>query len=80
MKVRKTSVYLSDEDRARLARLAKARGKSHAEIVREGLQALEREAPDRDFALAGMVSVPGTSAREIPEEELLKGFGDDAHR
>ena len=79
--MRKTSVYLSDQDRARLAKLAKARGKSQAEIVREGLQALEREdRPDRNFALAGVVSVPGISAREIPEEELLKGFGDDPHR
>jgi Arc/MetJ-type ribon-helix-helix transcriptional regulator len=79
--MRKTSVYLSDEDRARLARLAKARGRSQAEVMREALQALEREArPDRNFALAGIVSVPGISAREIPEEELLKGFGDDAHR
>jgi len=78
--MRKTSVYLSEEDRARLARLAKARGKSNAEIVREGLQALERETPDRNFAMAGIVSVPGVSARDIPEEELLKGFGDDSRR
>jgi hypothetical protein len=79
--MRKTSVYLSEQDRARLARLARARGKSHAEIVREGLEALEREGrQDRSFALAGAVSVPGISAREIPEEELLRGFGDDAHR
>ena len=79
--MRKTSVYLSEEDRARLSRLAKARGKSNAEIVREGLQALERETPpDRDFAMAGIVSVPGISVREIPEEELLKGFGDDSYR
>jgi hypothetical protein len=79
--MRKTSVYLSEHDRARLARLAKARGKSHAEIFREGLEALEREErPDRNFVLAGAVSVPGVSAREIPEEELLRGFGDDAHR
>ena len=32
------------------------------------------------FAMAGAVSVPGISAREIPDEELLKGFGDDSHR
>ena len=81
MSMRKTSVYLDDEDRARLARLAKVRGKTQAEIFREGLQALEREGrPDRDFAMAGAVSVPGISAREMPDEELLKGFGDDSHR
>jgi hypothetical protein len=79
--MRKTSVYLSDEDRARLARLAKARGRSQAEIMREALTVLEgTQRPDRKFAMAGIVSVPGVSAREIPEEELLKGFGDDAHR
>jgi predicted transcriptional regulator len=79
--MRKTSLYLSDEDRARLARLAKTLGRSQAEIVREGLRALERVTPpDRRFALAGIVSGHGISVREIPEEELLKGFGDDLHR
>ena len=63
-----------------MARLAKGRGKSKAEIVRESLRALEREdRPDRNFALAGVVSISGVSAREIPEEELLRGFGDDPH-
>ena len=78
--MRKTSVYLSEEDRARLARLAKARGKSNAEIVREGLQALERETPDRNFAMAGIVSMPGVNTRDIPKKELLKRFDGGSRR
>jgi hypothetical protein len=79
--MRKTSVYLSEQDRARLARLAKVRGKSHAEIVREGLYALEREQrPDRNFAMAGVVEGDGTNISEIPEEDLLQGFGNDSYR
>jgi predicted transcriptional regulator len=79
--MRKTSVYLSDEDRARLARLAKARSKSHAEVLREALIVLERsQRPDRKFAMAGAVEGDGTDISKIPEEELLRGFGDDSHR
>ena len=79
--MRKTSVYLSDEDRARLARLAKARGRSQAEIMREALTVLEgTQRPERKFAMAGVVAGDGTDISEIPEEELLKGFGDDSHR
>jgi hypothetical protein len=79
--MRKTSVYLSDEDRARLARLATTLGRSQAEIVREGLRAMERATPPgRQFATVGIVSGDGTAISEIPEEELLKGFGDDSRR
>lgn len=79
--MRKTSVYLSEEDRARLARLARARGRTQAEVLREALDAFERaERPDRNFALTGAVSIRGVSARDLSEEELLGGFGDDTDR
>jgi bifunctional DNA-binding transcriptional regulator/antitoxin component of YhaV-PrlF toxin-antitoxin module len=34
--------------------------------------------PDRHFALAGSGRGDGTSIADIPEEELLKGFGEDS--
>ena len=81
VRMRKTSVYLSEEDLARLARLARARGRSRAEVIPEGRAALERaEEPGRSFELAGVVSGDGTDISSIPEEELLRGFGDDPDR
>lgn len=77
--VRKTSVYL-DEDRAsRLARLAREQGRSQAEVLREAIDAYE-PAPsrDRDFALAAGFTRIDKDQRpisQIPERELLQGFG-----
>lgn len=34
--------------------------------------------PDRNFALAGCADGPGGSVADIPEEELLEGFGEDS--
>jgi predicted DNA-binding protein len=77
--MRKTSVYLDDELASRLARLAKQQGRSQAEIVRDAIARYEPEpAEDRDFALAaGFERIDGdrTSIAEIPEDELLEGFG-----
>jgi predicted transcriptional regulator len=74
--VRKTSIYLDDDDRERLRRLAAEEGRSQAEIVRSALSAYEqaRTAP-RDFALEGAWAGDGSSVADIPEDELLAGFG-----
>lgn len=34
--------------------------------------------PDRDFAFLGAGRGDGTSVADIPEEELMKGFGEDS--
>ena len=34
------------------------------------------EPPDRDFLCAAIAEGPGGSIADIPEEELLKGFGE----
>jgi predicted DNA-binding protein len=77
--VRKTSVYLEDEQAARLARLARQEGRSQAEILREAVDSYQPPASrDRDFALAaGFPRVDGDqrAISQIPEEELLEGFG-----
>jgi predicted transcriptional regulator len=75
--MRKTSVYLSDELGARLARLAEEEGRSQAEVLRAAIAAYHpRPGIDRDFALDGCVTGDGTSVADIDEDELLRGFGE----
>jgi predicted transcriptional regulator len=74
--VKKTSVYLDDSDVERLSRLAAAEGRSQAEVIRSALAAYEtaRTAP-RDLALDGTWEGDGSSVADVPEEDLLAGFG-----
>jgi hypothetical protein len=77
--MRKTSVYLDDEQAARLARLARQEGRSQAEILREAVAAYEPPgARDREFEVAVGFSRIDRDSRpisQIPDEELLQGFG-----
>lgn len=78
--MRKTSIYLDEEQAERLARLARAEGRPQAEIVREAISSY-RSAPkrDRSFALAGNFERIDTDSRPIsaiPEDELMRGFGE----
>jgi hypothetical protein len=74
--MKKTSLYLDDVDVDRLRRLAEREGRSQAEVMRLALAAYEAHTePDRNFALRGSWKGDGTSVADIPEEELLKGFG-----
>jgi predicted transcriptional regulator len=74
--VKKTSVYLDEADVERLRRIAAEEGRSQAEIVRAALSAYEqaRSAP-RAFVLEGSWAGDGSSVADVPEEELLAGFG-----
>jgi hypothetical protein len=75
--MRKTSVYLDDEQSQRLARLAREEGRSQAEILREAVATYQpKPSRDRSFALAGSGHGDGSSIADVPEEELLKGFGE----
>ncbi len=80
--MRKTSVYLDDGQAERLARLARAEGRPQAEIVREAIAEYEpRRRGDRNFALAGQFKRIDADPRpisEIPDEELMRGFGEDS--
>jgi len=77
--MRKTSVYLDDQQAERLARLARQEGRSQAEILREAVASYQPVASqDRRFALAaGFPRIDGDSRpiSQIPERELLEGFG-----
>jgi predicted transcriptional regulator len=77
--VRKTSVYLDDELAGRLARLARELGRSQAEVLRDAIATYEpRSSVDRTFALASgfeRIDDDQRAISEIPEPELLDGFG-----
>lgn len=74
--MKKTSLYLHAADAERLRRLASREGRSQAEIMRMAIAAYEgRLQRDRNLALTGAWNGDGTSVADIPEPELLKGFG-----
>ena len=71
----KTSVYLDEADKRRLAALAMASGTSEAELLRRGvrlvLEAAERPAP----RVALGASTDGGRARDVDEHLAETGFG-----
>lgn len=77
--VRKTSVYLDDAQSERLVRLAHEEGRSQADIVRDAIASYEpAPARDREFELADgfpRIDRDPRPISEIPERELLEGFG-----
>jgi len=76
--MRKTSVYPDDEQAERLALLARQEERSQAEILRQAVAAYQ-PTPPRSFALAaGFDRIDDDDPRpisQIPEDELLDGFG-----
>lgn len=88
--MKKTSVYLSDEDRERLARLAEREGKSQALVLRQALALYDQRRPDRDFEI--LKPSFGEGAEPLPHFETfdefqdwvdnvaMKGFGEDSLR
>lgn len=76
-RMKKTSVYLTEAEVHRLQWLAEREGTSQAEVIRRAIALYEpQRAPDRNFLLARSFDGPGGSIADIPEEELLEGFGE----
>lgn len=74
--VRKSSVYLTEQQARRLAHLARAEGRPQAEVLRDAIGSYRpRSNHDRDFALDGCVTGRGDSVADVDEDELLRGFG-----
>jgi hypothetical protein len=72
----KTSVYLTSEETALLATLAKREGTSQAEVIRRAIHRYQTTATgDRRFALAGSASGPGGSVADLSDDELFADFG-----
>lgn len=75
--MRKTSVYLDEDQAQRLASLARQEGRSQAEILREAVATYQpKPSQDRNFALAGSGHGDGSSIADVPEDDLLTGFGE----
>jgi predicted DNA-binding protein len=72
-------VYLSERESRRLVELAREEGRSQAEIIRQAITAyVPGSKGDGDFALAAGFARRDHDPRpisEIPEDELLDGFG-----
>lgn len=72
--MKKTSVYLSEEDRQRLARLADQKGESQAWVLREALLAYDAGQPDKNFAIFDMWK--DTPPGAIPHFDDPQEFND----
>jgi hypothetical protein len=76
--MKKSSVYLSDSEVARLTWLAEREGRSQSEVLRAAIRAYTPQAaPDGEFALFDSGESPGILWDELDERELLAGFGDE---
>jgi ribbon-helix-helix CopG family protein len=77
--MRKTSIYLDEDEAQRVADFARREGRSQADVIRAAISAYVPEAPpDREFALFGFsdrIDADPRPISEIPEDELLEGFG-----
>ena len=73
----KTTVYLDSDDYRRLKALARAQGRSAAELVREAvsLYARANEAPPRPQSIGAGRS--GDGGISVYAEELLDGMGEE---
>lgn len=76
--MKRTTVYLTDEEVEGLRRTAAATGRSRAELIREGVQRVISEAPPRRFHSMGKGRGPSERPRRWDPDELYrKVFGQD---
>ena len=75
--MRKTSVYLDEEHSERLKRVADLQQRSQSQVLRDAIsEYADKVAQSREFACAAIADGPGDSVADVPEEQLLKGFGE----
>jgi hypothetical protein len=70
----KTTVYLTTRQRRALARAARASGRSEAELIREGIDAVTERHRVAEPTLPLFDSGTGDLAERV--DELLHGFGE----
>jgi len=73
--VRKTSVYLTDEEAEGLRALAAASGRSQADLIREGIRRVLSRKPRRVFHSMGIAASGGGEPRRWDAEELAARRG-----
>lgn len=72
-----TTVTIEEETASRLDRIAETEGRSQADVLRDAiLLYADRHPADREFALFGVAESADGRVADLPEEELLKGFGE----
>ncbi len=72
--MQKTTVYLPEDLRAELDRMAAETGRSEADLIREGIRlAVERHTPETPRS--GIFASGDTRLSERVDELLEKGFG-----
>ena len=74
--MKKSSLYLSEEQVAKLRRISAAERRSQAEVIRAAIDAYPDVSAGRSFRAFAVGPGEGDAIAEIPEEELLEGFGD----
>jgi hypothetical protein len=72
----KTSVYLPEDLKYALARVAAGRGQSEAEVIRVAIQSLVDAEPAPRLRPRGGFIKGGPSNIAANDEEFLKGFGE----
>jgi Arc/MetJ-type ribon-helix-helix transcriptional regulator len=71
--MKKTSVYLSEEEADGLRALSRATGRSQAELIREGIRRMLRgKSSKRRFHSMGFGAGDGSGARSWSPEELAQ--------
>lgn len=73
----KTTVYLPDPVKERLARAAARRHTSEAELIREAIDRLLREEPPARRPRLGVLDSGDPGLAERTDEVLAEGFGRD---
>ncbi len=74
--MRKTSVYLDEDDAHRLTMLAQQEGESQSEVLRRAIRSyVPVQRTPGSFALDGVGEGPGGSVADLDNSALLEGFG-----
>jgi Ribbon-helix-helix protein, copG family len=71
----RTTVYLDEDDKRRLAALAAAEGTTEAELIRQGVRLVVQQRRQRPRAPYG-TSSDGRTARETDQLLADTGFGE----
>jgi Arc/MetJ-type ribon-helix-helix transcriptional regulator len=76
--MRKTTVYLSEEEADALRQAAAASGRSQSELIREGVRRVTRgRRPKRAFYSMGIAEGPGLPIGQMAEEILEREWAQD---
>jgi FAD/FMN-containing dehydrogenase len=73
--MKKTTLYLTEEQDARTKELARVQGRSQAEVIRAAIDAFALRKPPRPRSI-GMGRGPGGGSIADNKREWLKGMGE----